>query len=96
MTRKYRVKIKEPKDEVIDLVDMGNHNKTTVARSKLDPELHDSPIECIPEDKGQASTNLILLKTLSQNRYDTEFNLHSLMHSIFVVPVHFSRNTKAC
>ena len=53
MTRNYRVKIKEPKDEVIDLVDMGNHNKTTVARSKLDPELHDSPIECIPEDKGQ-------------------------------------------
>ena len=53
MTRKYRAQIKGPKDEVIDLVDMGYHNKTIVARSKLDPELHDSPIECIPEDKGQ-------------------------------------------
>jgi hypothetical protein len=41
MTRKYRAQIKGPNDEVIDLVDMGYHNKTTVARSKLDPELQD-------------------------------------------------------
>jgi hypothetical protein len=53
MTRKYKAKIKEPKDEVIDLVDMGSHNRATVARSKLDPKLHDSPIEYIPEDKAQ-------------------------------------------
>jgi hypothetical protein len=53
MTRKYKVKVKGSKDEVIDLVDISSHNRTTVARSKLDPELHESPIECIPEDKGQ-------------------------------------------
>jgi len=48
-------KVKERKDEIVDLVDMGSHNRTTVARSKLDPELNDSPIECIPENEGQGS-----------------------------------------
>jgi hypothetical protein len=35
MTRKLRSK-NQPRDEVVDFVDMGLHNKTTVVRSKLD------------------------------------------------------------
>jgi hypothetical protein len=43
MTKKHRLpKVKESKDEVVDLVDMGNRNKTTVVRPKPDPELHNN------------------------------------------------------
>ena len=53
MTKKHRLpKVKESKDEVVDLVDIGNRNKTSVVRSEQDADLHndDSPVEC-PEDK---------------------------------------------
>jgi hypothetical protein len=52
MTKKHRPKVKESKDEVVDLVDMGNRNKTTVVRSKPDLDLPNdvSLVEC-PEDK---------------------------------------------
>jgi hypothetical protein len=43
MTKRHRLpKVKESKDEVLDLVDMGNRNRTTVVRSKPDPELHNN------------------------------------------------------
>ncbi|HZA43392.1 MAG TPA: hypothetical protein VE504_06540 [Nitrososphaeraceae archaeon] len=58
MTKKHRPKVNESKDEVVDLLDMGNRNKTTVVRSKPDPELHNnhSSVEC-PEGKREGYHN---------------------------------------
>lgn len=67
--KKRRILYKEPKEEIIDLTDMGNHNKTSViradnTRSILDPKsehvgtFDSTGIIVIPEDKGYIESKL--------------------------------------